>query len=73
MATVRESIPHEERTAKEPRGSALEPVILSRIEPVNKTIRLLRLSSPDPNHTLRVSGTTRTLEMEKIFTDHGAR
>jgi len=54
MATVRASLSHEERTAQEPRESVVEPVVLSQIESVNKTIRLLRLSSVDPKHELRV-------------------
>ena len=54
MATVRASLSHEERTAQEPREQRIEPVILSRIDPVNDTIRLLRLSSVDRNHTLKV-------------------
>ncbi|KAK5172090.1 uncharacterized protein LTR77_003728 [Saxophila tyrrhenica] len=48
MATVRSSLPHEDRTAAEPRESNLEPVLLSNIRQVNDTIRLLRLTSVDP-------------------------
>ena len=54
MATVRSSLPHEDRTAAEPRGNQLEPVILSNIRNVNSSVRLLRLSSADPNHIIKV-------------------
>lgn len=54
MATVRSSLSHEERTAQEPREARLEPVTVSRIDPVNDTIRLIRLSAMKPNHTLKV-------------------
>lgn len=55
MATVRESISHEERTAQEPREARLEPVTLSRIDTVNDTIRLLRLSTfNNKDHALKV-------------------
>jgi hypothetical protein len=54
MATIRSSLPHEERTAAEPRENRLEPVILSNIREVNNSIRLLRLNAVDPNHTIKV-------------------
>ncbi|TPX15174.1 uncharacterized protein E0L32_004732 [Thyridium curvatum] len=38
---------HQERTAHEPRGEGLHTVILSRIDQINDTIRILRLSIPD--------------------------
>lgn len=57
MATV-SSLPHEERTAAEPRENQLEPVILSHIREVNDSIRLLRLNAVDPNHTIKVSTAT---------------
>lgn len=55
MATVRSSLSHEERTAQEPREARLEPVTVSRIDTVNDTIRLIRLSAMNRNHTLKVS------------------
>ncbi len=55
MATIRSSLPHEERTAAEPRENRLEPVILSNIRQINDSIRLLRLSAVDPNHTIKAS------------------
>lgn len=55
MATIRSSLPHEERTAQEPRENRLEPVILSHIREVNDNVRLLRLNAVDPNHTIKVS------------------
>ena len=54
MATVRSSLSHEERTAQEPREARLEPVTVSRIDAVNSTIRLIRLSAMKPDHTLKV-------------------
>lgn len=54
MATVHDSLPHEERTATEPRESQLEPVILSQIREVNENIRLLRLQAVDHNRTIKV-------------------
>ncbi|KAL1311169.1 hypothetical protein AAFC00_001368 [Neodothiora populina] len=53
MATIKASLSHEERTSQEPRENRLEDVTLSRIESVNQTIRLLRLSSTDPKHAFR--------------------
>ncbi|KAF2234302.1 ferredoxin reductase-like protein [Viridothelium virens] len=47
MAAVREKLSHEERTAAEPREDGLHPVKLNRIEQVNESIRLLRLSVLD--------------------------
>lgn len=54
MATVRSSLPHEDRTAAEPREGRLEPVVLSNIRQVNENIRLLRLNAADPDHTIKV-------------------
>jgi hypothetical protein len=54
MATVRSSLSHEERTAQEPREARLEPVTVSRIDTINNTIRLIRLSAMRPDHTLKV-------------------
>lgn len=46
MATVKDSIPHIVRTAHEPRQQGMWTATLSKIEQVNSTIRLLRLSLP---------------------------
>jgi len=54
MATVRDSLSHEERTSAEPRENVLEPVVLSNIREVNESVRLLRLNALDPNHTIKV-------------------
>ena len=54
MATVRSSLPHEQRTAAQPRENRVEPVILSHIREVNEDIRLLRLSAVDPGHSIKV-------------------
>nr|POE65720.1 oxidoreductase nad-binding domain-containing protein 1 [Quercus suber] len=53
MASVRDSLPHEQRTAAEPRENQLEPVILSHIREVNDSIRLLRLEAVDHNRTIK--------------------
>jgi len=42
-----DSIPHEVRTATEPRQNRFIPVRLSQVEEVNAGIRLLRLALPD--------------------------
>lgn len=55
MATIRSSLPHEDRTASEPRENTLEPVILANIREVNENIRLFRLNAADPNHTIKVA------------------
>lgn len=54
MATVRDSIPHEIRTASEPRENVLEPVVLANVREVNDSIRLFHLHAADPNHTIKV-------------------
>ena len=54
MATVREKLSHEERTAAEPRGDGLHAVALSRIEQVNESIRLLRFSVLDRQRGFKV-------------------
>ncbi|KAL1849257.1 hypothetical protein Plec18170_007549 [Paecilomyces lecythidis] len=46
MSTREDSIPHELRTAAEPRQNKLYPVRLSQIVQVNPSIRLLRLTIP---------------------------
>lgn len=55
MASVHDSIPHEIRTALEPRENILEPVILTNVREVNESIRLFRLNAADPNHTIKAS------------------
>ena len=55
MATVRSSISHEERTAKEPRETGIHLVNLSSIERVNDNIRLLRLSAARQDEIVKVS------------------
>jgi hypothetical protein len=46
MPPRKDSIPHETRTAAEPRQNKLYPVRLAHIEQINPTIRLLRLALP---------------------------
>ena len=43
MATVKDSIPHVERTATDQRQTSMFRASIGRIEQVNSTIRLLRL------------------------------
>ena len=43
MATVKDSIPHVERTATDQRQSSMVGATIGRIEQVNSRIRLLRL------------------------------
>ncbi|KAF2764610.1 hypothetical protein EJ03DRAFT_331719 [Teratosphaeria nubilosa] len=45
------SVPHEQRTAAEPRQGQPEPVVISNIRQINESIRLFRLSAVDPNHS----------------------
>ena len=51
---VHDSIPHEDRTASEPRQNRVEPVTITNIRQINPTTRVLRLSPQDPNHTIKV-------------------
>lgn len=53
MATIRSSVPHEDRTAAEPREGQLEAVVLANIKEVNDNVRLLRLF-PVINRTIKV-------------------
>lgn len=51
MSSQREdSIPHELRTAAEPRQNRLYPVRLSHVEQINPSIRLLQLAIPQENN-----------------------
>ena len=45
---------HEERTAAEPRQNALHQVILSKIQQVNPTIRLLELEAVEKGESILV-------------------
>lgn len=46
MSPRKDCIPHELRTAAEPRQNKLHTVRLSHIEQINPTVRLLRLTLP---------------------------
>ena len=51
MSSQREdSIPHELRTAAEPRQNRLYPVRLAHVEQVNTSVRLLRFTIPGKNN-----------------------
>jgi hypothetical protein len=53
MSSQREdSIPHELRTAAEPRQNRLYPVHLSHVEQVNPFIRLLQFTIPDQENSV---------------------
>jgi hypothetical protein len=54
MTTERTKLPHEDRTAREPRNGELHPVILDHIETVNDTIRLFRLGIKDKERGVKV-------------------
>lgn len=49
-----DSVPHEDRTAAEPRQNVVEPVTISYIRDINSTTRVLRLTPEDPTHTIKV-------------------
>ncbi|KAI9817873.1 MAG: hypothetical protein M1827_000992 [Pycnora praestabilis] len=51
-SSTQAALSHEERTATEPRDNAVHKVILSKIERVNDTIRLLRLSIPPKRRSI---------------------
>lgn len=54
MSSQREdSIPHELRTAAEPRQNRLYPVRLSHVELVNPSVRLLQLAIPPQESSVR--------------------
>lgn len=58
MNRRKDSIPHEMRTAAEPRQNKLYTVHLTHVEQTNSTVRLLRLSLPagvttDEDETVR--------------------
>ena len=53
-SVVHNSVPHEDRTASEPRQHHIEPVTITHIRDINATTRVLRLSPTDPNHTIKV-------------------
>jgi hypothetical protein len=54
MATERARLPHEDRTAGEPRNPNVHSVILCGIEEVNSNVRLYTLSAKDQDQGIRV-------------------
>ena len=54
METDKASLPHADRTATEPRGKELHPVILHKIEHVNDTIKLFNLRIKDEKKGVKV-------------------
>jgi hypothetical protein len=54
MATERGRLPHEDRTATEPRERELHDVILHSIEDVNESIKLYKLRVKDAKKGVKV-------------------
>ena len=70
MATVvHNSVPHEDRTASEPRQHQIEPVTITHIREINATTRVLRLSPTNPNHTIKVRRPSRPIQ-QKTHSQH---
>ena len=57
------SIPHEERTAAEPREHGMHKVILDRIEEVNTNIRLLKLKMHNGDEQLQACNLGNRMEL----------
>ena len=57
------SVPHEERTAAEPREHGMHKVILDRIEEVNTNIRLLRLRMHSGDEQLQACNLNNRMEL----------
>ena len=55
MSTKASGIPHEDRTAAEPRSSALHAVTIHKITSVNPDIKLYKLRIKDAKHGVKVS------------------
>ncbi|KIW02583.1 uncharacterized protein PV09_06033 [Verruconis gallopava] len=55
MATERARLPHEERTAAEPRADAIHDVILDQVEDVNDSIKLFKLKIKDSRNGVEFS------------------
>jgi hypothetical protein len=69
MATIRASLPHEDRTATEPRENRVEPVILAQIREINDRVRVIRLRGVDPEHTIQVRNVPRTPHPSPLASD----
>lgn len=54
MATDRSQLPHEDRTAAEPRQDKLNDVVLHEIQQVNNSIRLYTLRIKDREKGIKV-------------------
>ena len=55
MSATTISVPHEERTAAEPREHGMHKVVLDRIEEINTNIRLLKLRMHNRDEQLQAS------------------
>lgn len=55
MASIRASLPHKNRTVKEPRQNEIHPVVLSEIEQVNHDIKVFKLSILNKEKGVKVS------------------
>jgi hypothetical protein len=54
MAIKKAQLPHEDRTAAEPRSKELHPVILDKVKTVNDGIRLFKLKVKDKKGGVKV-------------------
>jgi hypothetical protein len=54
MTTERTKLPHEDRTARQPRSGELHPVILDAVETVNDSIRLFKLRIKNEERGIKV-------------------
>lgn len=54
MATERARLPHEERTADEPRDPNVHTIILQRVDQLNRNIKLFTLSAKDQTRGIPV-------------------
>ena len=64
MSTSRTtSVPHEERTAAEPREYGMHKVILDRIEEINTNIRLLKLRMHNGDEQLQAGNLNNRMEL----------
>ena len=57
------SLPHEERTAAEPREHGIHKVILDRIEEINTNIRLLKLRMHSVDEQLQACNLGNRMEL----------
>lgn len=54
MSTGKDYLPHEDRTAQEPRGDRLHPVTVGKITQINDDIKIFRLDIEDEENGIEV-------------------